>query len=177
MMYAFLLIVSILAALAAVIFFEPVRISFLLDTDEADLRARARWMPVAALDARLVDARPFVTLRFFGKRVYEGFFRRSGGKKRRGALVKAAALSDTRVSIACGFHEPHLTGIFYAAANAAAAFVNASALELEPNFLPEKEFVKIRAKTALNIGRTLANMAREKLKTNRKEKRIWNSSV
>lgn len=169
-MYVLLLIVCLLTALTAAVFFEPVRISFLFDTDMASLRARARWMPFVVLDARMVDARPFVTLRFFGKRVYEGFFRGNGGKRRRGALVKAAALSDTHVSIACGFREPHLTGIFCAAADAAAAFVNASVLELEPDFLPEKEFLKIRAKAALSIGRTLVNMVREKLKTIKRRK-------
>ena len=58
--------------------------------------------------------------------------------------------------------------IFVAAADFAAALVKTADIELEPEFRPDNEFLRIEAATDLNAGKTLFNMLRKKI-TGRRE--------
>jgi hypothetical protein len=152
------LIIILLAILAVVVFLEPVRITFLLDTDRLDMHAIARWAPFAALEARIIDYRLFVTVRLFGKKIVARYMKKDGNKKPRASHFEALALSGTTVKISCGLSEPHLTGIFCAAADFAGALIRDVGIELEPEFFPDREFLHLEAATSLNIGRTIIRL-------------------
>jgi hypothetical protein len=169
-MYVLLLIICILAIAAAAIFFEPVRITFLLDTDRLDMRALARWRPLLGIGAQIVDYRLYLTVRLFGWKIWSGFRKKGAGNGARGSLLKSMALSDTRVRISCGLSQPHVTGIFCAAVDFAGALISNVGIELEPEFVPDREFIRIRAVTSLNIGKTLVNLIKPKSNRARRRK-------
>ena len=173
-MYVFLLVLVIFAAIAAVLFFEPVRISFSLDTDKPDMYARMRWLSFIGVDARLINYRLFITARLFSRKVAERFINKGNKSKSRYGVVKALALSDTRVKMAYGLNEPFLTGIFCAAADFAGALINNAGIELDPHFIPDQEFVRIKAATSLNLGKTFINLAIQKFRKQKGEKSMDN---
>ena len=162
------LVLLLMALVVILVFTQPVRISFILDTDRLDMHALARWTPVTALEARIVDSRLHVTVRLFGRKILARVIRRGARQGTAASMYKALAISGTTVNIACGLNAPHLTGYICAAAEAAGALVNSAGIEIEPDFFPDREYIRLRAATSLNIGRTLVNLIRASLFKRRK---------
>jgi hypothetical protein len=161
------LVIFLLAILFAAVFLEPVRIHFYLDTDELDMHATARWTSMLSLNARVINYRLFITVRLFGKKVSAQFLKK-GKKARTGTnIFEALALSDTRVEVSYGLNDPFLTGIFCAAADFAGALMRNAGITLEPDFLPDSEFLRVAAATSLNIGDTIVNLVKLKLRKRR----------
>ncbi|NMA24800.1 MAG: hypothetical protein GX936_03945 [Clostridiales bacterium] len=167
-MFLLLLPLIIAAAVLIAVFLKPVAVSFVFDTNEMDMYATAEWMRFVRVEARIIDYRLHITVFLFRKKISSGFVK-PGKKGRRSALIESMSLSNTSAKISYGFHEPHLTGIFGAAADFAAALVKTADIELEPEFRPDNEFLRIEAATDLNAGKTLFNMLRKKI-TGRRER-------
>ena len=153
-------IIILLAIFIIIMFAEPVRISFLLDTDRLEMSAKGRWTAIAAFEARIIDYRLFVTVRLFGWKIFTGFLKKTGSKRPVSSVFQALALSDTSVEIAWGLNAPHLTGIFCAAAEFAGRLLRDADIALEPDFVPDREYLHLTAKTSLNLGKTVVNMLR-----------------
>jgi len=169
-MYFLLLFLSIIAVLLIAIFFEPVAISFSLDTNKMDMNMSAKWMRFIRVETRVVNYRLFITVYFLGKKIGAGFKR----PKKKGMSGKELAgslhLSRTRANISYGFREPFLTGIFCAVADFAASLIESADIALQPEYVPENEYLIITAKSELNAGKTLINMLRIKTAKTRRRK-------
>jgi len=167
-MFFLLLLLIIAAAVLVAVFLKPVAISFLFDTNEMVMYAAAGWMRFVWVEARIIDYHLYITVFLFRKKIYAGF--RKSRKKGRSvtAFFESMSLSNTSARISYGFYEPHLTGVFSAAADFAAALIRTADIELEPEFSPESEFLRIEAATHLNAGQTLFNMLKKKITRRRK---------
>lgn len=169
-MYFLLLFLSIIAVFIIALFFEPVAIYFSLDTDKMDMHALAKWTRIIKIQARVINNHLFITAYILRLRIYAGHLKpgkKSGSKK---TLFEALDLSRTHAKISYGFSEPYLTGIFCAAADFAASLLQSADIELEPEFLPENEYLIIAAETQLNAGKTLINMIRMKFENAKRRK-------
>lgn len=161
-MFFLLLLLTIAAAVLVAVFFKPVAVSFIFDTNEMDMYATAGWMRFVRVEARIIDYRLHITVFLLRKKISSGFVK-SGKKGRPAALFESMSLSNTTAKISYGFNEPHLTGIFSAAADFAAALIKTADIELEPEFQTDNEFLRIEAATDLNAGKTLFNMLKKKI--------------
>ena len=161
-MYILLFLLIIAAAVLVAVFFKPVVIAFLLDTNHMDMYATADWMPSIRVEIRIIDYRLSVTVSLFRKNIYTGFLKHEKKGRAEKLLIESLQLSNTAVKIAYGFQEPYLTGIFSAAADFAAALIRTADIELAPVFNAGNDFLRIDAKTELNAGKTLINMLRKK---------------
>lgn len=168
-MYFLLLILFIIAALIIVLIFKPLVISFYLDTDKMDMHALARWHPIR-IEAKIINYRIFMRVFLFSKRIYARFLKSQKEKRSKTDLFRAMALSDTMIKISYGLNEPYLTGVFSGAAHFIKSLISTADIELEPEFIPENEFLRIKANTSLNIGRTLLNLLKLKFKNARRRK-------
>lgn len=171
-MYLLLLFLFIVAAIIIAVFLEPVAISFFLDTNKMDMHTTARWIPFIKIEARVINYRLFITVYFFRKKIYARFMKPGKKGKSRKALFEAMALSNTSAKISYGFNEPFLTGIFSGATDFIASLIISADIELEPEFIPENEFLRMTAKTYLNAGKTLINMLKSKFQ-NAKRRRNY----
>lgn len=124
--------------------------------------AAARWMPFR-IEARVRDFRVFISVLFFGKRIYNGYMKQRKKSRKGKAVYEALDLSNTRAKISYGFNEPYLTGIFCAASGFGTVLFRSADIELDPVFFPEDEFLRIDAGTDINAGKTLVNMLKNKI--------------
>lgn len=167
-MYFLLLFLFLIAAIVMAIFFEPVSILFFLDTDKMDMHTSVKWIPFIRIEARVNHYRPFITVYFFRTKIYAGFLKQGKKSKSRKALFETMALSNTSAKISYGLSEPYLTGLFCGAADFIAVLIRSADIALEPEFIPENEFLKISAKTQLNAGKTFINMLRKNIQNSRR---------
>lgn len=154
---------GILAALIAAVFIAPVGIDFLFDTVAASVSLRARWLGVVRGEGTAAGGHIHLTLRLFSARLYAGPLRPKRGADSFSlrALLNAAVLSDIRIRFSYGSDEPHLTGYFCAAGEflrTLLAQLPTADVVIEPEFLPQEEFLTVAARARLNAGRTLWNL-------------------
>ncbi len=169
----FLLIVAIILA----VYFIPVKVRFLLDTDDMDMRVSATWLSFVKADARVVERRAFLRVYLFGLKIVSRFLEGEVRDRPTMSLIQAMELHDVTVNVRYGLNEPGLTGIFNAAFGFIGTFFRGADVRLYPDYLPDSEFMRIEAAANLYAGRTAENRIAARHKTNQKEKRLWTSSV
>ncbi|SHH88530.1 hypothetical protein SAMN02745823_01358 [Sporobacter termitidis DSM 10068] len=163
-MTVILLIALAIFLIALAIFLIPVKISSHLDVSMADVYTKATWSFIKA-ELKLIGDQAFLRIFLFNMKVFSRFINRKRKKHRRSAvqILKALKLNHTALDINYGFNEPYLTGIFFVILNFIASIFNKAEVGLYPEFLPDAEFLRIKAKTNLNIGKTIINLSRQKV--------------
>jgi hypothetical protein len=169
----FLLIVAIIFA----VYFIPVKIRFLLDTDDMDMRVSATWLSFVKADARVFQRKVFIRVYLFGLKIVSRFLGGEVNDRPTRSLIQAMALHDVTVKVRYGLNEPGLTGIFNAALGFVGTLIRGADVRLYPDYMPDNEFMRIEAAANLYAGRTVENWIATRLKTNQKEKRLWTSSA
>lgn len=168
-MYFLLLFLFIAVILLASAFYEPVAVSFLLDTDRMDMHAKALWLRFIKVEARPVEYSVFIRVYLFNMKIYSGSVKPKNKMKSKRDMIKSLELSDTAISISYGITNPFLLGVFSAAAGIISSLIDASQLDLEPSFITGTEYLTVAAKTKIMTGKTLINMLRIKLNNTRRK--------
>ncbi|NMA38515.1 MAG: hypothetical protein GX942_09475 [Papillibacter sp.] len=168
-MYFLLLFLFIAVILLVSAFYEPVAVSFLLDTDRMDMHAKALWMRFIKVEAKPLEFSVYITVYIFNKKIYSGLVKRKNKKISKRDMLKSLKLSDTAISIRYGITNPFLLGIFSAAAGIISSLISARLVELEPCFVTGTEYLTIAGKTKIMTGKTLINMLRIKLNNTRRK--------
>jgi hypothetical protein len=172
-MYFLLFIVLLAAVLAYLIFEKPVGVYFLLDSDEMEMMVRATWLGSIRSDIRIVEQRPHINIFFGNRRIYSKTMEKNKTHDGSGRLhLKALRLSDTKIKTFYGLAEPHLTGILYGATEFIASFAVAAEIMQFPDYVPDREYLRIEAETRLNIGATIVSLISLKFRKRRSE-RPW----
>jgi hypothetical protein len=179
-MLILLIIACIIAFIIIAVFYAPVKIYCLLDTEIPDMSIRASWLSFLRVTARVIEYRLYIQVFLFNLNIVSRYLKSKGKRQRPADLIRAPELHGTEIKIRYGLNEPNLTGIFFSAAEFIAALIDGARVEIYPDFLPIIEFLRVEAATNLNIGRTVLNLAQLKrahhISTN-KETQPWISSA
>lgn len=166
-MTVILLILLAIFFIVLAVFLVPVKISSYLDVSMEDVYAQATWSFVNA-EFKLIGNQALLCVFLFKVKIFSRFLNRKSKRKehKRSAIqvFKALRLNNTALDINYGFNEPYLTGIFFVLFDFIASVINIAEVGLYPDFLPEAEFLRIKAKTNLSIGETIINLSRQKMK-------------
>jgi hypothetical protein len=167
-MYFLLLFLFLAVIFIVSLLYEPVSVSFLLDTVKMDMHAAARWTQNLRIEARTVNYSLLIRVYLYGLKVYSGSLKKrvKSGRK----ILSSLKLTDTAVKINCGFREPLLLGFFCAGAGIIASLLKPKYMVLEPEFTTGDEYLVIKAKTKLQTLETLKNMLRMKSQSTTRRK-------
>lgn len=157
-MLLFFLLIILAAVTAMALSFIPLRVRCLVDTTVPELWAEVRWSKAARADARFMGGKLYLAVFVFERKMTDRPLGNHGGKQDPWELMEAAALSETTVTAAFGFFEPQWTGFFSGLAAMSVLFRRGVSLQLEPDFMPEAEYVRVQISTVVNVGRTLINL-------------------
>lgn len=171
-MLLFLILVLIIAVLVYLIFARPVELSFWLSSGETDMELHVSWLRFLRAIVKRVNSRTHVAAYVFKGRIYSGFLKKTG-KGFNSEVIKALSLSDTEVKTSYGLSGPHITGILFGVLSAVASVVGLERFEQYPEFFSGEEYLQIEGSSKLNIGRTVANYVRSKLKKRKRRKISW----
>ena len=160
------LVLLVLLLITLALFLVPVRIDSLVDTSTPEVYARATWSFIKS-DVRLIGGRLYLRVFLLKLKIVSRFLRRD--KKKQGTppafqTLKALKLEHTTLDVRYGFGEPFVTGIALAAASFIATLFGSAKIGMYPEFLPETEFMQIKARTELHMGGTIVNLIKQKLK-------------
>ena len=170
----FLLLIFILAfALLYLIYYKPLKVYFLLDSDEMKMMATMTWMKLIKAQFRIIEMKPHIDLYFNGRRIHSKARKKS--IKKDWDNLRALSLQDTKIKIFYGLLRPDLSGMFYAAANFIASLADSVEVNQYPEYLPLNEYLRIEAETNVDIGNTLINLLELKFKRNRRRDQTWTS--
>jgi len=166
-MYIILPLVIIIAAVIYLAFSQPVKLSFLLDSDKNELHSSMQWLSLLQVEAEMAPSRPHISVYLFGKKLFSKLIMKR--KKANHTVLSALSLQNTRIKAYYGLHAPHLTGIFNAVISMLASFIDAESFEQYPEFIPAHEYLKIQGSANLNVGKTIAHMMQLNLKKGKGE--------
>ncbi|NLL45325.1 MAG: hypothetical protein GX250_00775 [Clostridiales bacterium] len=175
-MLLFLIFVLIIATLIYLIFTRPVELSFWLSSGEKDMELHVSWLGVLRACVKRVNFRTHVAAYVFKARIYSGFLKKTG-KGFNSEIIRALSLSDTELKTCYGLNGPHITGILFGVLSAIASMVGLERFEQYPEFLSGEEYLQIEGSSKLNIGRTVSNYVRLKLKKRKRRKYHGSLSV
>lgn len=148
-------VLLVLLCLAAV---NPLRVSFLLDSIREDARLILCWTPpLLNITVEMRGGRPQYSVYLFHRPIFQ---KRVLKRKRKGnqpALLRALSLSHTRAQIQFGLQDPSQTGLLCGALGLLGSYLHADDLELHPDFIPNQEYLRLRATTNVNLMATVVN--------------------
>ncbi len=168
-MYYLILLIILTAALTYLFFKKPLKVAFLLDSDEMKMMADIIWLKAIRAEVRVIGFSPHITFYFLGRRVFSKILKGKTDMSFTGAL----SLRDTRIKTFYGLTAPHLTGIFYAASAFLASLVDSAALEQYPEYVPQREYLKIEAHTDIDLGRTALNLVKQRFSRTKRRDIPW----
>jgi hypothetical protein len=160
-----------LAILIYLIFEKPLRVFFLLDSDEMKMMATMTWLKILKAEVTVVDFKPHISLYFRGKKIYSKI--RKKKMKADKSSWRALSLHDSKIRTFYGLSQPHLTGIFFAAANFLSSLTETIEIEQFPEYAPLNEYLRIEAETSVNLGKTLFNLISLKINRKRRREKPW----
>ena len=171
-MYLLLFLILLLLLIAYLVFQKPLKIFFLLDSDEMEMKALISWLSFLKTEVRIIDMKPFITVYLFNKRIVSKFVKKTG-KMDTPTILKALDIHDVRIKTYYGLFKPYFTGIFFAAVNFIESLAEVKSLEQYPEFFPMNEYLKIEVNMDLNPGRTIVDYVRLKSDRSKRRKKIW----
>jgi hypothetical protein len=157
------------------IYYKPLRVSFLLDSDEMKMMATMTWLRIIKAEVMIVEYKPHISLYFRDKKIYSKI--RKMKEKAGGNSWRALSLHDSKIRTFYGLSQPHLTGIFYAAANFLSSLTKTIEIEQYPEYAPLNEYLRIEAKTSVNLGKSLFNLIRLKMNRKKRREKPWISHI
>ncbi len=170
-MYLFILLIILLAGFIYLLFVMPLKVDFLLDSDEMKMMAAISWLQAIRADVQVFDRSPHISFYFHGRRIFSTNLtsKRKTDKNSLGAL----SFQNTRIRTFYGLKQPHLTGIFYAASAFLASFANSAVFEQYPEYVPQKEYLRIEAQTDINLGKSALNLIKQKFSGIKRRNKTW----
>lgn len=168
-MYILLFFVFLFMILVLLLFTRPLALFFTFDTNADDMHLSACWMhPFLKLTVKIENSVPIYSVYIFGKHLTSKAVGKKAGKDR--SLLQAAAIKDPMVKAYYGIYNPFMFGILYGAIAFVKALFHIEIFEQYPELMPLNEYICIEAEAKLNLGKTLVNIIRLKLKnhTNRR---------
>lgn len=161
LIYLLLLIVLLFIGL---IFAFALEIKMKMDTVGKQYTVSALWLyPFFEAEIELENTKPMLTIFLFEKKVYRGAVKLKKRKPKSG-LMKAVKMEDVQITADYGFKNPAVTGIICGAMNIAKTFVNFKTQQF-PNFMTSNDYMTLNATAAVNMGNTLVNLTKNKLRT------------
>jgi hypothetical protein len=112
------------------------------------------------------NAETHLSMWLFGREISNKFLQRKKSVRKSkyfdAAKVKSLDMNDTRVKVWFGLNEPHLTGIVQGFLCIFGSFLNIESFELAPDFLPADTYLRLEAKTNLNLGNSAVRLIKAK---------------
>ncbi len=164
-MYIFLFFVLILGICFYLIFVKPLKVSFLLDSNEMELHTLVLWKPVFMVKVRMVCSKPHITIYCFNLQVLSKIKQKRKNRKNQTIdIFRALDLKDTEVKLFYGISDPFITGILFTALAMINTMTKIETFEQFPSFCPNQDYLRLEGKTNINIGKTIINFVRLKSK-------------
>lgn len=154
-MIIILAVVLILAGIVYLMFAEPVRLFFLLDSDKMELHFSAAWLSLLYVQAEIIHSKAYISVYLLRKKIASKFL--SKRRNTHSAVFSALSLKDTRIRTFYGMAAPHVTGILCGVIGFLGSFVEAECFEQFAEFVPEHEYLQIQGSSRLNLGKTIVN--------------------
>lgn len=158
-----LLVLLVLFVVLLAISYIPLKLRFYLNTDTADAHASAAW-PFMKTEVTLMDGRVFLCVFLFKFRIFSRLLKHHQKEPKTSVIqtLKALELNKTTLDIEYGLNEPYFTGMLYVMIDYFAAVFNIAEVNINPDFLPDTEYMTIDANADLHVASTIMNFLKEK---------------
>jgi len=174
-MYIVIFFILFLAVLVYLFFEKPLKVGFLLDSDEMKMMAAVTWLKIFKAELKIVDTKPQISIYIKSKRIYSQSVKKA--KKKDMSSFRALSLKDTKVNIFYGLIRPDINGMLYAVLKFIGSLTDSVEVEQYPEYFPENEYLRIEADTNVNIGNSIVNLIKQKLESNKRRERRWISHI
>jgi hypothetical protein len=159
------------------LFYELVIINLDINIDEVLLNLNF-YKSFLHVKVHIIDYTPFLSINLFGKQIYSKAIKKSGKRKMKMKYYPALDLHGMYANVYYGFDNPFFTGISSGVIQIIQIYFNGIYIAQFPDFLAQKEYIRINAGGKLNMGKTIVNILRIKFTNkNRRRKLLWINSI
>lgn len=158
----FALVVALIFLLVYLAYRRPMEAEFLLDSDGPEIKLVLTWLSFFRMEAELAPDGAHARVYLFDIRISS---RRIIAKRKTSLkLFSALSLSDTSLRLGYALNDPFLNGLMLIGISMAGDMAGTVELEQFPDFIPGREYLYLEGTTQLNLGRTMANLIRSKIR-------------
>jgi hypothetical protein len=168
-MYLLILILLLLAFFVCLLFFKPMDVTLLLNTNQDQISIKLNW--IESLLTAKVQINPgasVLSIFLFKNRIYSKPLHPKKQKKRNKLTfvdyLYSLSLQKMYASIYYGFKDPFDTGITSGILQFIEQTFQGVLIKQYPDFIPGKEYIIINAGAELNLGKTMIAMMNDKQK-------------
>ena len=155
----------LLLFLIMLIFSVAIRIRFIIDTNNSNLNLSFLWLyPFLKVLVSLEDVKPMLTVYLFKMKVFRMAVKANKGKKSGSNLMQLAKPTEINITTSYGFKDLYATGVVCGAVNMVRGFINATYIKQFPDFMSNKDYIYLNANAKVNIGTTIVNYTKSKIK-------------
>lgn len=163
-------VLLILLFLVILLFTVVMKIVFTMDTKNENVKLVLFWLyPFVKIVAEGKAASPQLSVYLFKRKVYSGQLNTGERAGDSTELIKASSPSDIQMDIDYGFRDPFVTGIACGSIGAVSELANFMEFRQRPDFATDEDYIRLDATASVNVGNTLVNYARAKIRKRKKE--------
>lgn len=163
----FLLLIIILLVFIALLFVEVLRVHFVLDTDNSDMKMTVLWFyPLIKVIVTMENNNPELAFYLFNKHLFNKTIKKSKGKSSKMELLKIISPKDVRINTSYGFKDSFTTGITCGAINIVSQFINIESIKHNPDFITVSDYIYLDATAKVNLGTAIINLLKQKRRRN-----------
>jgi len=163
-----LAVVLVVLFLALLLFATVVKAAMFIDSDCMKMRLSLRWLyPLVKAVVENEEQTMVLKVYLFKQIVYRKALT-AGGNTSKGngmELIRQVEPTNIHVQASYGFRDPSVTGMICGALYIVSQFVKIDAFFNDPDFVAERDYVRMNATALFSPGRLLAYLIRERGKT------------
>ncbi|HEX2926076.1 MAG TPA: hypothetical protein VHP38_07455 [Ruminiclostridium sp.] len=157
-------IATILTLFIILLFFIPLKMDFVFDTDSSKLQLTGLWLhPFIMALITLENRIPVLNLSVFGKQILKKKIMKKTGTPHSIDYIRAIDPEDIQISARYGFRNPFDTGITCGAVNLVSQIINISFFENTPDFLAENDYIYLNVSANIFIGPAITRIIKHRL--------------
>lgn len=171
-MYFLLFIFLIIGVLAAFLYYVNIKIYFTFNTNSDEVYLIFNWLtPFLKAEINVYNYLLYLSIFLFKKKIYRKQIKVSKRKHRPSVFsYNTLDFNNSYAAVYYGLNNPYTTGIATGVIQSILFFADEMHIDYFPDFLPEKEYIIIKARTEINVGKSIKKGVR-KLNANRINKR------
>lgn len=172
-MYLFIFVVCLIFFFVFAFFTEPADVTFDLNTDKSELSIAGSWLRRAVSvrfykkDTSLKFSAYLLDRRIMSKAIDSSKQRRKGNYR---SKFNSLDLEQAHCEVFYGFSSPFFTGISNGVFPVIQTIIPNIPIEMVPDFFSNHEYLVIKAKAKLGLGKTAVNLFRSK---NKRSESSW----